>query len=71
MRKAFRVVLAKRSMKIDLEYGIFRIEEGKTYLDNETTVFDAYIDEGLKDGSFEETLARHDTIVVDHPDTRP
>jgi hypothetical protein len=66
----YRIVLAKRSMSIDLEFGIYRIDAGKTYLDNETTVFDTYIDDGLKDGTFEETTLRPDTIVVDHPDTR-
>ena len=68
--KRSRVVLANRSMSIDLEYGMFRIEKGKTYLDDETTVFDVYIDAGLKDGTFEVSTRRPDTIVVRHPEAR-
>jgi hypothetical protein len=62
-----RVVLAKKSQSIDLEYGMFDIGEGKTYLGDGTTVFDAYIDHGLSDGSFELATRRPDTIVVAHP----
>ncbi len=62
------VVLAKKSMSIDLEYSTFKIVEGKTYEDDGTTVFDVYIAEGLRDGSFEKTGRRPDTILVHHPD---
>jgi hypothetical protein len=65
-----RVVLAKRGQEIDLEYTMFDIEEGKTYLDDGTTVFDVYIDAGLKDGAFEEAPRRSDTIIVTHPHGR-
>jgi hypothetical protein len=41
--KRSKVVLAKRSQTIDLEYTMFHIEKGKTYLDDGTTVFDVYI----------------------------
>lgn len=34
-----KTFLAKRSMSIDLEYGMFRIEEGKTYTDDGTTIY--------------------------------
>jgi hypothetical protein len=68
--KPLRVVRANRSMKIDLEYGMFRIEKGKTYVDDETTIFDSYIDAFLEDGTFEEALLGSDTIVVSHPDGR-
>lgn len=61
-----RVVLAQKSQSIDLEYGMFDVDEGKTYLDGGTTVFDAYIDHGLSDGSFELATRRPDTIVVTH-----
>jgi hypothetical protein len=63
-----RVVLAKRGQEIDLEYTMFVIEEGKTYLDDGTTVFSVYIDAGLKSGAFEETSRWRDTIIVTHPD---
>jgi hypothetical protein len=62
-----KVVLAKRSQTIDLEYTMFHIEKGKTYLDDGTTVFDVYIAAGLNDGVFEEAQRRPDTIVVTHP----
>jgi hypothetical protein len=65
--KRTKVVLAKRSQKIDLEYTMFHIEKGKTYFDDGTTVFDAYIDAGLNDGTFEEASRRPDTIIVTHP----
>jgi hypothetical protein len=68
MLKPLKVVRAKRSMSIDLEYGMFDIEEGKTYVDDETTVFDVYIEAGLRDGSFEEALLGPDTIVVGRPE---
>ena len=63
-----KVVLAKRGQEIDLEYTMFDIKEGRTYLDDGTTVFSVYIDAGLKSGAFEETSRRPDTIVVTHPD---
>lgn len=68
MKRRNTVVLARKSMSIDLEYCQFRIEAGKTYEDDGTTVFDVYIDHGLKDGSFEKCDRRSDTILVHHPD---
>jgi hypothetical protein len=67
MKRRNAVVLARKSMSIDLEYCMFRIEAGKTYEDDGTTVFDVYIDEGLKDGSFENCKRRPDTVLVHHP----
>lgn len=61
-----KVVLAKRSQSIDLEYGMFRIEAGRTYLDDGTTIFDVYVAAGLADGSFEPAARRPDTIVVSY-----
>jgi hypothetical protein len=63
-----RVVLAKQSKSIDLEFCMFDIDVGKTYEDDQTTVFDVYIEAGLRDGSFEEVARRSDTILVHHPD---
>jgi len=68
MKRRNRVVLAKKSQSIDLEFCMFEIDAGKTYEDDGTTVFDAYIDEGLRDGSFEEVTRRSDTVLVHHPD---
>jgi hypothetical protein len=65
-----KTVLAKRSMSVDLEYGLFRIEAGKTYTDDGTTVFDVYVSEGLADGSFELAKPGPGTIVVRHPESR-
>jgi len=65
-----KVVLAKRSMSIDLEFGMFHIENGMTYFDDGTTVFGVYIDEGLRAGTFEEATRRPDTIVISHPDAK-
>jgi hypothetical protein len=48
-----KMVLAKRTWSVDLEYGLFPIEKGKTYTDGGTTVSDVYVSEGLTDGSFE------------------
>jgi hypothetical protein len=62
-----KVVLAKRSQSIDLEYGMFDIEEGRTYFDDGTTIFDAYISAGLRNGAFEEARRQPDTIVISHP----
>jgi hypothetical protein len=43
---------------------MFSLEEGKTYYDDGTTIFDAYIRGGLADGSLEATSRRPDTITV-------
>ena len=65
-----KTVLAKQSKSIDLEYGMFRIEEGKTYTDDGTTVFDVYVHDGLADGTLELAKPGRDTIVVSHPESR-
>jgi hypothetical protein len=65
-----KTVLAKRSMQIDLEYGMFRIEAGKTYTDDGTTVFDVYLSDGLAQGWFEEARPGPNTITVSHPESR-
>jgi hypothetical protein len=43
---------------------MFKLEKGKTYYDDGTTVFDAYVVGGLADGSLEEAKRQRDTIVV-------
>jgi hypothetical protein len=68
MKRRNTVVLAKQSMSIDLEYCMFKIEAGKSYEDDGTTVFDVYVDDGLKNGLFEKCERRADTILVHHPD---
>lgn len=68
MKRSNTVVQAKKSMSIDLEYCQFQIEAGKSYEDDGTTVFDVYIDAGLKDGSFGRCRRRSDTVLVHHPD---
>jgi hypothetical protein len=65
-----KTVLAKQSKSIDLEYGMFRIEQGRTYTDDGTTVFDVYVADGLADGTFELAKPSRDTIVVSHPESR-
>jgi hypothetical protein len=45
--EAPKVVLAKRSMSIDLEFGNSTSRKGRTYFDDGTTVFDAYLDGGF------------------------
>jgi hypothetical protein len=68
MKKRNTVVLAKKSQTIDLEFCTLKIVVGKTYEDDRTTVFDVYIHEGLRDGSFEEVARCSDTILLHHPD---
>jgi hypothetical protein len=57
-------------MSVDLEYGMLKIEAGKTYTDDGTTVFDVYIDAGLADGTFEKAQPCSNTIIVSHPESR-
>jgi hypothetical protein len=45
-------------------------EEGRTYTDDGTTVFDVYVSAGLADGSFEAAKHGPGTIVVSHPESR-
>jgi hypothetical protein len=61
-----KVVLVRRGKTIDLEYGMFKLEVGKTYYNDGTTIFDAYISEGIADGSLEPAARRPDTITVTH-----
>jgi hypothetical protein len=42
-----KVVLAKRSMSIALEFENSTSRKGRTYFDDGTTVFDAYLGEGF------------------------
>jgi hypothetical protein len=65
-----KVVLVKSGKSIDLEYGMFKLEKGKTYYDDGTTIFDVYIAEGIADGSLEATARRPDTIIVTYPESR-
>jgi hypothetical protein len=60
-----KTVLVKRGSSIDLECcGMFRLEEGRTYYDDGTTLFADYIAGGIADGSFVEAKKRPDTIIV-------
>jgi hypothetical protein len=68
VKKRNAVVLARKSQTIDLEYCMFEIVEGKTYEDDDTTIFRVYINAGLQNGSFEKATRRPDTILVHHPE---
>ncbi len=60
-----RTVLVKQTHIVDLECcGMFELEEGRTYYDDGTTVFDVYISGGLADGRLEEAKRSRDTIIV-------
>jgi hypothetical protein len=59
-----KVMLVKRGHVIDLEDHDVRLEEGKTYYNDGTTIFDVYISHGIACGWLEETARRLDTIVV-------
>jgi hypothetical protein len=62
--KPKRAYRAKQSREIDLEYRFVLIEEGKTYADDGTTIFDAYTnDEAL----FESAPLDADTIIFRYP----
>jgi hypothetical protein len=64
--KTVRVI---RAQEIDLECcGQYHLEEGRTYCDDGTTVFDAYIDGGLADGSLIEAKRGRDTITISAKD---
>ena len=65
MKRLPNTVRVVRGRTIDLECcGMFKLEEGRTYYDDGTTVFDAYIDGGLADGSLEEAKRGRDTITI-------
>ena len=65
MMSLSKTVLVKRTHVVDLECcGQFKLKEGKTYYDDGTTVFDAYIVDGLADGRLEEAKRGRDTIIV-------
>ncbi len=65
MKSVPKTVLVKQTHIVDLECcGEFKLEEGKTYCDDGTTVFDAYVVGGLADGWLEEAKRRRDTIIV-------
>jgi hypothetical protein len=50
---------------IDLEFcDEYELEEGQTYYDDGTTIFDAYIKGGLEDGSLIEATRDSNTIIV-------
>lgn len=60
-----KTVLVKRGSTIDLECcGFFKLEQGKTYYDDGTTVFETYIHGGIADGSLEPAKRQHDTVIV-------
>jgi hypothetical protein len=56
--------LALKSRTVDLEFTRYKIEKGRTYHNDGIGVFDVYIEEGLKDGSFVEAKRTKDTIIV-------
>jgi len=43
---------------------MFKLEKGRTYYNDGTTVFDAYISSGIADGSLVEAKRDRDTITV-------
>jgi hypothetical protein len=57
-------VLALKSRTVDLEFRMLKIEKWRTYYNDGISVFDVYIEEGLKDGSFAGAKRSRDTIVV-------
>jgi hypothetical protein len=60
-----KTVLVKQTHIVDLECcGMFRLEAGKTYHDDRTTVLDVYIAGGIAEGWLEEAKRRPNTIVV-------
>jgi hypothetical protein len=61
-----KTVRVMKSHIIDLECcgDAFELEEGQTYYDDGTTVFDAYIEGGLADGSLVEAKRDRNTITV-------
>ncbi len=65
MKSVPKTVLVKQTHIVDLECcGEFELEEGKTYYDDQTTVFDAYIVGGIAAGWLEEAKRRPDTMGV-------
>jgi hypothetical protein len=65
MKELPKTVLVKRGSTIDLECcGMFKLEKGRTYYNDGTTVFDAYISSGIADGSLVEAKRDRDTITV-------
>jgi hypothetical protein len=58
-------VLVKKAHTVDLECcGMFKLEKGRTYYDDGTTVFNAYIEGGIANGSLEEARRESNTITV-------
>jgi hypothetical protein len=65
MKRFPKTVLVRKSHTVDLECcGEFKLEEGQTYYDDGTTVFDAYIKGGIEDGWLEEAKRGRDTVTV-------
>jgi hypothetical protein len=57
-------VLALKSCTVDLEFRMLKIEKGRTYHNDGISVFDVYVEEGLKDGSFARAKRSRDMMVV-------
>lgn len=58
-------VLVIRPHTIDLECcGTYKLERGRTYYNDGTTVFRAYIEGGIEDGSLVEAKRDRNTITV-------
>jgi hypothetical protein len=58
-------VLVIRPYIIDLECcGMFELEKGRTYYNDGTTVFDAYIEGGIASGSLVEAKRDRNTITI-------
>jgi hypothetical protein len=60
-----KTVLVRRTHYVDLECcGMFKLEQGRTYFDDGTTLLDVYIDGGIAEGWLEKTGRGPDTITV-------
>ncbi len=58
-----------RGKTVDLECcGLFKLEAGKTYHDDGTTLLDIYIADGLADGSLAKAKPDRATITVSASD---
>lgn len=65
--KPSRAYRAKRSVEIDLEYDSVLVEEGKTYSDDGTTIFDVYASDA---SLFEPTPFGPGTTIFKYPHGR-
>jgi hypothetical protein len=60
-----KTVLVKEGRTIDLECcGMFKLQKGRTYYNDGSTIFDVYIEGGVAEGWLEEAARGRDTIIV-------